>query len=87
MMPPVAANQQAMAAQPQQGNPNVQQIQEPQLGDITGDPALDEALAAVMQTLPKGADQVMSNLLAALQPYLTEPGTEQAQGNPMEQGV
>lgn len=71
---------------PAQGNPNSQQVQGPQLGDITGDPALDQALADTMSAIPKGGDQIMSNLLAALQPYLAQPGTEQAQANPMAQG-
>jgi len=72
-----------------QGNPgqNVQQVQEPQPGQITGDPNLDVALANIMEAIPKNGDQLMAQLLTAMQPYLVQPGTEQAQGNPLEQGV
>ena len=76
--------QQQQQAMPPQGDPNAQQINGPQPGDITGDPTLDQALADIMTALPRGGDQVMSNLLAALQPYLIQPGTGMAQGNPIQ---
>lgn len=74
---------QAQAPAAVSDNSNTQRVDQPQLGSVTGDPALDEALAMTMQAIPKGADQVMANLLSALQPYLQQPGTGQEQGNPV----
>ena len=80
--------QQAPQGQGQQMDPNAansQGVPGPEVGSITGDPTLDQALAETMSALPRGSDQIMSNLLMALQPYLVAPGTQQPQGNPMQQ--
>lgn len=87
----------AMQQQPQQQNmqnqqldpnaANAQSVEGPAPGSITGDPALDQALAETMNALPQGGDQIMANLLTALQPYLVQQDTSAMQANPLAKGA